>query len=414
MDPIHGLIKINDFERDIIDTGVFQRLRRIKQLSSAFLVYPSAHHTRFEHCLGAMYMAGQMGESLKGKGYVNDEDVQQLRIAGLLHDVGHGPFSHLFEDVSFKRYGISHEDVARRVIAETEIGDVIKKHGYDPKALAELATGVGGGKPFMRAIIAGPLSADIMDYMQRDSYYTGALFGRLNVSKIINSMHVYNEQLAIERDALSAFESVTIARYEMFKDVYFHKTARAGDVMLQRAISLEDAENGFADPKNLEGYLALTDDTLIARLIGSKSEKVKELISDYLNRKLVKLVYESFFIGRDAFFEKIFNNEPIKERITKEIEEKSGIEEDSVFIDLPTVPSVPKTFEREELKGIYVIYKKETTEAKELTIRDFPALESISGYYNILRIYAKREIRDKAEKVVKELFKEGYSGKISV
>jgi HD superfamily phosphohydrolase len=414
MDPIYGLLKLNDVEREIIDTAEFQRLRRIKQLSSANFVYPSANHTRFEHSLGAMHLAGVMGEVLTNKGYISSDEIQKLRLAGLLHDVGHGPFSHLFEDAVSKKYKTNHEEIGRRIITESSISDVIKKYGYDPVEVAQLANGIYPNNPFMNAIIAGPLSADLMDYIQRDSYYTGAIYGRVNVMKIINSMHVYNNQLCIEKDAVSAFEGMTIARYEMFKEVYFHKTSRAADVMLRHAIELYDNITSFADPKDLKHYIELTDDILIATILKSEekeAQNARNFVKDYLTRNLLKLVYEESFIGKDAFLEKLFNQEILRERLITQIEEKASIPHGNIFIDLPTVPSVPRSFDREELKNILIMTKEGI---REMSIRDIPVIESIQGYYNIMRIYSRKEYREAAEKAIKETFGSGYYAKISV
>ncbi|MFP3304424.1 MAG: HD domain-containing protein [Nitrososphaeria archaeon] len=414
MDPIYGLLKLNDVEREIIDTAEFQRLRRIKQLSSANFVYPSANHTRFEHSLGAMHLAGIMGEVLTNKGYISSDEIQKLRLAGLLHDVGHGPFSHLFEDAVSKKYKTNHEEIGRRIITESAISDVIKKYGYDPVEVAQLANGIYPNNPFMNAIIAGPLSADLMDYIQRDSYYTGAIYGRVNVMKIINSMHVYNNQLCIEKDAVSAFEGMTIARYEMFKEVYFHKTSRAADVMLRHAIELYDNLTSFADPKDLKHYIELTDDILIATILKSEekeAQNARNFVKDYLTRNLLKLVYEESFIGKDAFLEKLFNQEILRERLITQIEEKASIPHGNIFIDLPTVPSVPRSFDREELKNILIMTKEGI---REMSIRDIPVIESIQGYYNIMRIYSRKEYREAAEKAIKETFSSGYYAKISV
>ncbi|MFP3417303.1 MAG: HD domain-containing protein [Nitrososphaeria archaeon] len=414
MDPIYGLLKLNDVEREIIDTAEFQRLRRIKQLSSANFVYPSANHTRFEHSLGAMHLAGIMGEVLTNKGYISSDEIQKLRLAGLLHDVGHGPFSHLFEDAVSKKYKTNHEEIGRRIITESAISDVIKKYGYDPVEVAQLANGIYPNNPFMNAIIAGPLSADLMDYIQRDSYYTGAIYGRVNVMKIINSMHVYNNQLCIEKDAVSAFEGMTIARYEMFKEVYFHKTSRAADVMLRHAIELYDNITSFADPKDLKHYIELTDDMLIATILKSEekeAQNARNFVKDYLTRNLLKLVYEESFIGKDAFLEKLFNQEILRERLITQIEEKASIPHGNIFIDLPTVPSVPRSFDREELKNILIMTKEGI---REMSIRDIPVIESIQGYYNIMRIYSRKEYREAAEKAIKETFGSGYYAKISV
>jgi len=414
MDPIYGLLKLNDVEREIVDTAEFQRLRRIKQLSSANFVYPSANHTRFEHSLGAMHLAGVMGEVLTNKGYISSDEIQKLRLAGLLHDVGHGPFSHLFEDAVSKKYKTNHEEIGRRIITESAISDVIKKYGYDPVEVAQLANGIYPNNPFMNAIIAGPLSADLMDYIQRDSYYTGAIYGRVNVMKIINSMHVYNNQLCIEKDAVSAFEGMTIARYEMFKEVYFHKTSRAADVMLRHAIELYDNITSFADPKDLKHYIELTDDILIATILKSEekeAQNARNFVKDYLTRNLLKLVYEESFIGKDAFLEKLFNQEILRERLITQIEEKASIPHGNIFIDLPTVPSVPRSFDREELKNILIMTKEGI---REMSIRDIPVIESIQGYYNIMRIYSRKEYREAAEKAIKETFGSGYYAKISV
>ena len=129
-DPIHDFIRLNSTEQKIIDTPVFQRLRRIKQLSGAHLTYPGAQHTRFEHSLGVMHIASMAGHALNEKGIISVNDIQDLRFAGLLHDIGHGPFSHLFEELLQKKKH-SHEDVGKEIILKTAIGDLISKAGYD-------------------------------------------------------------------------------------------------------------------------------------------------------------------------------------------------------------------------------------------------------------------------------------------
>ncbi|HKX81620.1 MAG TPA: HD domain-containing protein, partial [Nitrososphaera sp.] len=126
-DPVHKSIRFSQVEKEIIDTPTFQRLRRIRQLAGAHLVYPSAQHSRFEHSLGAMHVAGLAAESLLLKGYIdNPEVVQDLRLAALLHDIGHGPFSHLFEEVLEYRLKTSHEDIGKMIIAKSEIADVLR------------------------------------------------------------------------------------------------------------------------------------------------------------------------------------------------------------------------------------------------------------------------------------------------
>ncbi|MFZ1876551.1 MAG: HD domain-containing protein, partial [Nitrososphaeraceae archaeon] len=177
-DPVHRYISFSAVERDLIDTSVFQRLRRIRQLAGAHLVYPSAQHSRFEHSLGTMHIAGYAGESLLRKGFIDSEDkLQELRLAALLHDVGHGPFSHLFEEVLESKCNMTHEDMGKKVILESEISDVLSGHGYTPSDICRLSFGESRSS-FLNEIIAGSLSADIMDYLPRDSLFTGAEYGK--------------------------------------------------------------------------------------------------------------------------------------------------------------------------------------------------------------------------------------------
>ena len=129
VDPIHDFIRVYSTELKVIDSPIFQRLRRIRQLSGAHLTYPSAQHTRFEHSLGVMHIAGQASNALKEKGFLTTDQIQEIRLAALLHDVGHGPFSHLFEEVLQLKKKISHEDIGKKIIQESEIGDILSKGG---------------------------------------------------------------------------------------------------------------------------------------------------------------------------------------------------------------------------------------------------------------------------------------------
>ena len=182
-DPIHDFIRLTNTERKIIDTPVFQRLRRIKQLSGAHLTYPGAQHTRFEHSLGVMHIASMAGTSLESKGITTKDDVSNLRLAALLHDIGHGPFSHLFEEVLQRKNKKTHEQIGKQIILNTEIGDIISENGFDKKLIQNLAMGEGKLQ-FMNEIVSGALSADMMDYLLRDGYFTGAEHAKIDHSRI--------------------------------------------------------------------------------------------------------------------------------------------------------------------------------------------------------------------------------------
>src|SRR5215212_8894579 len=300
-DPVHRYIRFSEVEKDLIDTAIFQRLRRIRQLAGAHLVYPGAQHSRFEHSLGTMHIAGYAGETLLAKGYLDDEDkVQKLRLAALLHDVGHGPFSHLFEEVLDLRRNKSHEDIGKQMISDSPLSDILKKHGYNPSDVCRLSFGESKIK-FLNEIIAGGLSSDLMDYLSRDGLFTGVEYGKIDYHRLISSYEVTtNGHLAINRSALYSLESMLISRYEMYKAVYFHKTVRSAEVMLLRSIMLADEQLNLTN-KTLNNYLNLTDEILLEQicLLGNRNKSAVRLAQEYKSRKLLKCVYEKFFHSHD-------------------------------------------------------------------------------------------------------------------
>ncbi len=192
-DPVHGYIKIKEEERAIIDSPFVQRLRRIHQLAGAYMVYPGGVHSRFEHVLGTMHVAGLIAESLADKVDLGEEQIQELRLAALLHDVGHGPFSHLFEEVLTDKTGLSHEDMSQRIVLESDIRGILERYSISASAMSKLCIGKQKTHPFMNEVIAGGLSADIMDYLLRDSYFTGVEYGKVDIHRVIDSLEVMGD-----------------------------------------------------------------------------------------------------------------------------------------------------------------------------------------------------------------------------
>ena len=419
-DPIHGYIYASDVEKRVIDTGIFQRLRRIKQLASANLTYPGAQHSRFEHSVGAMFLAGRAGNILSEK-YSFDK-IKELRLAALLHDVGHGPFSHLFEEVLSVKTDVTHEDITKRIIVETEIGDILSKNGINVKQFASLPLGVPSKYPrYMNDIISGVLSVDTMDYLLRDSYFTGVEYGKVDVHRVINSYEIVDGKIGIDRAALYALEALLIARYEMFRAVYFHRTVRAAEIMLIKAMTLADDHLGFSNLKKLANYLSLTDEITLAKLISIKSDnqklkQAKKLATDYLNRKLVKCVFERMLQRKDTFIERIFSQRRIRDELAREIADKANVDQETVFIDVPTTPSVPMTSLHENLTEIMVVSKNVNGKTYEkVKAIDLPLLGSILGYMDMMRVYTTEENRKKVEQAVNAIFKkEGLMTRISV
>mgnify|MGYP000008282095 FL=1 len=402
-DPIHDFIRLNSTEQKIIDTPVFQRLRRIKQLSGAHLTYPGAQHTRFEHSLGVMHIAGMASNSLASKKQMSTSDIHDVRLAALLHDIGHGPFSHLFEEVLQKKKSITHEEIGKQIILKSEIGDIISKT-TDKKKINRLAVGEGA-KQFENEIISGALSADMMDYLLRDGYFTGAEHAKIDHNRITNSFEVYKNKLALQSSALVNFETMMISRFQMFKAVYFHKTVRAGEVMLLEAMSLADDHLGLST-MDVNQYVTQTDDSILQQLTSlpednSDLKAAKKIANDYQDRKLFKCVYEKIISGK-----KSFGKNTLKQ-FREDIAKKSKLDESQVFIDTSTTHSMPLAPSKKESNSIILITKEgNKVIPKTIPISQIPLVSSMSGKMNILRAYTQQKNRNKVEMAAKSILGE--------
>ena len=400
IDPIHDFVQVSQSEQPLVDSRFFQRLRRIKQLSCAFLVYPTALHTRFEHSLGVMYIAGKAGQALQEKGAIKSDEIDILRLAGLLHDIGHGPFSHIFEEVN--RAKISHEDFGRRLILQSDIGDSLESNGFEKRLIADVAFNRSRFK-YLNEIISGALSADMMDYLLRDSYFTGTEHARIDYKRITHSLDVHQKHLALDQSALYSFESMVYSRYQMFRAVYFHKTVRASEVMLVEALRLSDDEFGFTT-YDTNGFLDLTDEQVLSMIASSKSPDLKsarKLVEDFKNRRLIKCVFEK--ILTDKAGTKIDTG-----NIRAEISRRSHINEDEIFVDsaatssLPTMPSMNKS-----QSILLMTHRGEHSSGREVLVSDMPIVSAISGNMNILRVYTyprnRKKVEIAAESILRDL-----------
>ena len=401
IDPIHDFVRTYGVEIKIIDNPIFQRLRRIRQLSGAHLTYPGAQHTRFEHSLGVMHIAGQAGQALQEKGIINSDDIENLRIAALLHDIGHGPFSHLFEEVAQRKKKSSHEQLGRDLILKTEIGDLISKSGFNKKSITKLAFG-DSKLQFMNEIISGTLSADIMDYLLRDGYFTGAEHAKIDHKRITQSLDVYQKKLALEKSALYSFESMMHSRYQMFKAVYFHKTVRSAEVMLLESIRLAYDELGLSS-LSLDDFILLSDEYMLSKLVSlpthtSELRRAKKIAQDYQNRELFKCVYERILTTK-AQISKMKTSQ-----LKKELSKRSKVDEDEIFVDSSITPSIPLSPSKKESKSLILVTKDgNKVSAKEIPISQIPLVSTMSGFMNILRVYTPRKNRKKVEIAAKSI-----------
>jgi HD superfamily phosphohydrolase len=229
-DPVYGFITIqSDLIFDLIQHPFFQRLRNIKQLGMTHLVYPGALHTRFHHALGAMHLMGLAMETLKSKGhYISAQEEEAVTIAILLHDIGHGPFSHALEHTIVE--GISHEDISSLLIDELN-------HEFDGRLgeALEIFNKVHP-KKFLNQLVSGQLDIDRMDYLTRDSFFTGVSEGVISFDRIIKMLDVVAEQLVVEEKGIYSIEKFLIARRLMYWQVYLHKTVVAAEQLLAKIL----------------------------------------------------------------------------------------------------------------------------------------------------------------------------------
>lgn len=309
-DPVYGFITIrSELIFDIIDHPYFQRLRRIKQLGLTDLIYPGAHHTRFHHAIGAMHLMTGALENLRNKEVeISDAEFEAAQIAILLHDIGHGPFSHALEYSLLEQ--INHEEISRLIIMELN-------KNYDGRL--EMALEIFNGthkKTFLHQLVSSQLDIDRMDYLMRDSFFTGVSEGTIGAERIIKMLDVKNNKLVVEEKGIYSIENFLSARRLMYWQVYLHKTSvsaekmlisiirRAKDlkksgvtlfaspaleVLLKQNIGLKDfSSNSFV----LESFLKLDDyDIWGAIKIWADHDDpiISKLCEMLLNRKLFKI-----------------------------------------------------------------------------------------------------------------------------
>ena len=337
--PIHGLIPMNAWERKLIDSDVFQRLRRVRQLAWTDFVYPGAMHTRFEHSIGVMHVAGKLFDSIVqnsqevlselygGSSDWIPREKQKVRLAALLHDVGHSPFSHASEELfpfkdtlrltsghlfpseapQLKRY--KHEDYSIALIKgplRTEIESHELNNGIDITAdhIADLLQGGTAAGPTLlwREILSNQLDADRMDYLLRDSHHLGVRYGQYDLHRLVSSVCAFQYKseedprlrvkIGVLKGGLHAAESLIVARYSMFKQVYFHKTRTAYDIHLQHAMEelLPSGTFPLPDEHGLPEYLSWSDWKVQGLLAEGKGGEHAERL---LKRRHFRIAYAS-------------------------------------------------------------------------------------------------------------------------
>lgn len=383
-DPVHRYIHVQDrVIWDLIGTKEFQRLRRIKQLGTTFLTFHGAEHSRFNHSLGVYEIVRRVTDTVfVGRPEWDQEERILSLCAALLHDLGHGPYSHSFEKV----FDLDHEDFTKAIIlGDTEVNQVLTRISADfPKKVAEVIDKTYESK-LVVSLISSQIDADRMDYLQRDAYYTGVSYGHFDMERILRVMRPREDQVVFKQSGMHAVEDYIMSRYQMYWQVYFHPVTRSAEVILtkilHRAKHLHELGYSFKhkphhfysffkEEVTLEDYLKL-DEGIVQYYfqiwLEEEDDVLRDLCARFINRNLYK--YVEF--------------DPAKEykKLTKlsKLFEKAGIDPE-YYLVVDSSSDLPYDFyrpgEEEERLPIHLLMKN--GELRELS-RESDIVDSISG-----------------------------------
>ncbi|MDF0726666.1 HD domain-containing protein [Cytobacillus sp. S13-E01] len=384
-DPVHRYIHVKDqLIWDLIATAEFQRLRRIRQLGTTYLVFHGAEHSRFNHSLGVYEIVRRIiDDGFKDKPHWDNQERLLCLCAALLHDLGHGPFSHSFEKV----FHLDHEDFTQSIlVGDTEVNGVLRRMGSQfPKKVAEVIAKTYKNK-LVVSLISSQIDADRMDYLQRDAYYTGVSYGHFDMERILRVMRPQEDQVVIKNSGMHAVEDYIMSRYQMYWQVYFHPVTRSAEVILtkilHRAKKLHQEYYSFKiqpihfyslfeDELNLQDYLKL-DESIILYYFQAWQEEADPILSDLCRR----------FINRNLFQYAEFS--PNNEQMMKLMEltslfKKAGIDPD-YYLVVDSSSDLPYDFYRpgEEEERLPIHLQMPNGELRELS-RQSDIVDAISG-----------------------------------
>ncbi len=340
-DPIHGDIKVEGIISDLLETPEVQRLYNIKQLGFAHLVFPGAHHTRLEHSLGTYLLASKIAKKLN----ITEEEKRQIVCAALLHDIGHGPFSHTFESILLEKFGVDHIDLTKDLILgnynifepnekefvdSQSVNNILEKNKIEKNEIVNIIRGETNKKPYLSQILNSTIDVDQLDYLIRDAYYTGVAYGMIDIERLIQTLLINDNNLAIIRKGVSVVESILMARGLMYSSVYFHKTVRISELMLSKALFETEEIEPFE-------FYKMTDDEILAKL-KEVGEFQHEIVTRIKYRKLFKQVYSESYYDLDENQTKILEKleDPnLRREKEREIENRFGIKKGHLIIDIP-------------------------------------------------------------------------------
>ena len=305
-DPVHRYVRVTDqVIWDLIATPEFQRLRRIKQLGTTYLTFHGAEHSRFNHSLGVYEIVRRIINKIQHRPAWNKDERLVTLCAALLHDLGHGPFSHSFEKV----FGLDHEEFTKRIILEdTNVNRILRKVGDDfPEKVAKIIDKTYHDK-LVISLISSQIDADRMDYLLRDAYYTGVSYGQFDMERILRVMRPTRDQIVIKSTGMHAVEDYIMSRYQMYWQVYFHPVTRSAEVILTKIFhrakylfhhgykfQMEPTllTSLFKGDVKLSDYLQLDESVInfyFQRWKEEKDEILRDLCTRFMDRILFKYV----------------------------------------------------------------------------------------------------------------------------
>lgn len=336
-DPLWNNIRVEAEALEVLDTPPFQRLRFIRQLGHAFLVYPGATHTRFEHALGTYHLARRvlsLLEECDDLSGIDRSETVLIRLAALLHDIGHYPFSHALEEAGLR----SHEDLAAGQISQPELNAVVEATGVENASsrLRELICGKSSSP--LQGLISGSLDLDKIEYLTRDARMCGVPYGTVDVDRLLHSITIVDVDggtlsVGIHEKGLSALESLLFAKYQMYRNVYWHHAVRSATAMFKR-VAREALQSGVLE---MDWVSNATDETLMERL-GSLPNSA--LVSRLKQRRLLKRVLD---LGADALAgvgDWIARDPDRVQEVENEVAREVGLADGELLIDFPSKPDM--------------------------------------------------------------------------
>jgi HD superfamily phosphohydrolase len=331
-DPLWNNIAVDPLAMRLVDTPAFQRLRYVRQLGLAFLVYPGATHSRFEHALGTYHLARRALALLDERGSlagIPGKECTTVRVAALLHDIGHYPFSHALEEIG----ALHHEEVARPLVTEGAIAAALRDALGDDTPNEIMALIRGESPSPLQRLISGSLDLDKLDYLRRDAFMCGVPYGEIDVDRLLNSLTIVDGdsglEIGIVEKGLSALESLLFARYQMYRNVYWHHAVRSATAMYKRLV--EDALNaGSLDAQTLASF---TDEGLLHDL---SRRAPSPLLAALRERRLFKRAFQcpAGDLAADAA-EWIADDPALTRRVENSLASELGLNPGELLLDYP-------------------------------------------------------------------------------